>query len=234
MVLDKLQAYLPPLLSAARITVALTILGIILATVMAFLAGLANLSRSRTLRAVSRSYIELFRGTSELVQLFWVFYALPIITGYKILGFVAGVIVLGLNLGSYGAEVVRGGVLAVPKEQYEGAIALNFTRAQRMRRVILPQAIVGMIPPFNNLAIQLLKSTSLVSMIQVTDITLQANQLRSNTGDTVTLFLMILVMYFILAYILTMALRWLERRAAASVGRGPVKQTAMTAPEATT
>lgn len=233
MVLDKLQAYLPPLLGAARVTIILTVLGIALAGIMAFLAGLANLSRSRTLRGIARSYIELFRGTSELVQLFWVFYALPILTGYKVAGFVAGVVVLGLNLGAYGAEVVRGAVLAVPKEQYEGAIALNFTRAQRMRRVILPQAVVGMIPPFNNLAIQLLKSTSLVSLIQVTDMTRQANLLRSNTGDTVTLFLMILVLYFILAYILTFFFRWLERRAAASVGRGPVKQASTAAPEAT-
>lgn len=224
MILDKFQAYLPILLRGAVTTVWLTIAGIILAGILAFAAGLANTSTIRPLRAVSRIYIEFFRGTSELVQLYWFAFAVPLIFGFRLVPLAVAVLVLGLNLGSYGAEVVRGAILAVPKEQYEGAVALSFTGPQRMRRVILPQALVGMLPPFNNLAIQLLKSTSVVSLIGVTEMMGEADQLRGSTGDTIPIFSMILVIYFILAYIITVLMRLLERRAAASIGSTPAKR----------
>lgn len=227
MLLEKIQQYLPVLLEASITTVLLAIVGIILAGIMSFVAGLANLSRFRVLRAVSRTYIEFFRGTSELVQLYWFAFAVPLIFGFRIAPLAVAALVLGLNLGSYGSEVVRGSVLAVPKEQFEGATALNFSSTQRMRKIILPQAIVGMIPPFNNLAIQLLKSTSLVSLIGVSDLMGEVARLRNSTGDTIILFTMTLVIYFILAYIVTLLMRALERRAGAVIGRAPAKRTGL-------
>lgn len=233
MLLEKLQQYTPILLEASITTVLLAVVGIILAGIMAFVAGLANLSQFWILRAASRIYIEFFRGTSELVQLYWFAFAVPLIFGFRIAPLAVAAIVLGLNLGSYGAEVVRGSVLAVPREQFEGATALSFSSTQRMRRVILPQAVAGMIPPFNNLAIQLLKSTSLVSLIGVTDLMGEVSQLRNSTGDTIVLFAMTLVIYFILAYIITLLMRGLERRVGARLGRRPAKRQGLIATEAT-
>lgn len=233
MLLDKILQYLPVLLEASITTVLLAIVGIVLAGIMAFTAGLANLSRFWLLRVVSRTYIEFFRGTSELVQLYWFAFAVPLIFGFRLAPLAVAAIVLGLNLGSYGSEVVRGSVLAIPREQFEGATALNFGPAQRMRRIILPQAIVGMIPPFNNLAIQLLKSTSLVSLIGVTDLMGEVSEVRNTTGDTIILFTMTLVIYFVLAYIITLLMRGLERRAGILIGRRPAKRRGLIATEAT-
>jgi polar amino acid transport system permease protein len=124
---------------------------------------------------------------------------------------------LGLNYGAYGAEVVRSSILAIPKEQTEAAIALNMTWFQRTRLVILPQAFLIMLPTFGNLLIELLKGTSLVSLVTITDLTYQGVLLNTTTLKTTEIFSLMLVMYFVIAMPLTMGVRWLERRA--SIGR---------------
>lgn len=215
--------FLSVLLQGVWLTVVLTVCGAALALVLSFVAGLANVSRWRGIRVVARVYVEGWRGTSEVVQLFWIFFALPLLIGFQLAPVWAGILVLGLNLGAYGSEVVRGALLAVPREQYEGCVALNMTPFQRMRRVILPQAIVGMLPPFNNLWIQLLKATALVSLISVPEITyLGESQLATRyTGQTLLIFLMMLVLYLLLALLITMFMRSMERIANASIGKTP-------------
>jgi polar amino acid transport system permease protein len=204
-------------------TVELTIGGIVIATVMSFLAGLLNLARPTWVRVLVRIYVEGWRGTSELVQLFWIYFALPLLLGLQIMPVWAGIIVLGLNHGAYGAEIVRGAVQSVAPTQVEGAVALNFTPAQRMVRVILPQAVVEMIPSFNTLFIQLLKATSIVSLITVPEVTYQAKQilLKSYAGQIPLILLMVLVMYLILSIIITVLMRWAERATARRIGRRP-------------
>jgi polar amino acid transport system permease protein len=206
-------------------TVIATLGGIALTIVLSFAAGLAMLSPLRWVRTIARIYVEVWRGTSELIQLFWIFFALPLLVGFELVPLWAGILVLGLNHGAYGGEIVRGAVQSVPREQYEGAIALSFTPAQRMRRVILPQAVVEMIPPFNNLFIQLLKSSALLSLIFVTDITYQGKDiLEPNfTDQTALIYLIMLVLYLILSALITTVMRFLEARAAAAVGRTPVE-----------
>jgi polar amino acid transport system permease protein len=207
-------------------TIELTIGGILLATVMSFVAGLANLARRTWVRTIVRIYVEGWRGTSELVQLLWIYFALPLLLGFQIVPIWAGIIVLGLNHGAYGAEIVRGAVRSVAPEQVEGAIALNFTPEQRMVRVVLPQAVVEMIPSFNTLFIQLLKATSIVSLITVPELTYQVKQiLVPNFGGQKTLiFLMVLVIYLILSILITLVMRWAERAAARRVGRRPIRR----------
>ena len=200
-----------------------TLGGIVIAAVLSFVFGLAMLSRSRTVRIIARIYVELWRGTSEVVQLLWIFFVLPILIGYRILPLVAGIVVLGLNFGAYGAEIVRGAVQSVPKAQYEGAIALSLTPAQRMRRVILPQALVEMVPPFNNLFIQLLKGSALLSIITVPEMTHQAEEvlLPRHNSQAALIFLVTLVFYLVLSILITVGMRALERRAGKMVGRRP-------------
>ena len=206
-------SYLNLILEGALVTVELTILGSVLALVMAFVAGLGRLSRFFAVRALATAYIEFFRGTSIFVQLFWAYFVLPFL-GISLTPLQAGVLALGLNVGAYGAEVVRGAVQSIGKEQYEACIALNLGRWQGMRHIILPQALLLMLPTFGNNAIELLKATSVVSLISLTDMTFQAQVVRAQTGNTLVPFATILVLYFAMASVISWAIRGLERRMA--------------------
>jgi len=203
--------YLSMIFDGAWVTVQLTVLGTALALVAAFAAGLGRLSRWFLLRAIATAYIEFFRGTSIFVQLFWAYFVLPLF-GLPLSPLQAGVLALGLNVGAYGAEVVRGAIQAVPRDQYEASIALNLKAWQRLRYVILPQAFVIMLPTFGNNAIELLKGTAVVSLISLADMTFQAQVVRAQTGNTLIPFATILLLYFVLATIITTATRGLESR----------------------
>ncbi|MEU7812323.1 ectoine/hydroxyectoine ABC transporter permease subunit EhuC [Pseudonocardia sp. NPDC049154] len=204
-------------------TVIATLGGVLLTIVLSVGAGLLLLSSSRTVRGVTRVYVEGFRGTSEVVQLFWIYFVLPVLVGFQLVPLFAGIVVLGLNHGAYGAEIVRGAVRSVPRAQYEGAIALSLSPAQRMRRVILPQAFVEMLPPFNNLFIQLLKSSAILALITVPEVTRQAREvLIPNFGaDILLIFGVTFVIYLVLAALITLLMRFLERVASARLGRRP-------------
>ncbi|RZQ59365.1 ectoine/hydroxyectoine ABC transporter permease subunit EhuC [Amycolatopsis suaedae] len=222
---DNFSHVFSSILSGLQATVWAAVGGIALTIVLAFVAGLGLLARSRIVRGIARVYVEVFRGTSEMVQLFWLFFVLPALVGFKLVPLFAGILVLGLNHGAYGAEIVRGAVRSVPKAQHEGALALNFTPAQRMFRVLLPQAVVEMIPPFNNLFIQLLKSTALLSFITAGEITQQGELLRPVYGsDIAWIYGTELVFYLLLAVLITLVMRWLERITAARLGRTPPKR----------
>jgi polar amino acid transport system permease protein len=206
---DLLQA----ILRGLGVTLGLTTMGIILALVVAIIAGIARTSRFFIIRFITSVYVEIFRGTSVLVQMFWIFFVLPLEPfNLTISAFEAGVLALGLNVGAYGAEVVRGSIQSIPKGQIEASIALNMSDRQRMQRIILPQAAIRMIPPLGNLMIELLKATSLVSLITLADITFQARTAQQVVGRTPELFILLLFMYFALAYPMTLGVRWIERQ----------------------
>ncbi|KXF75224.1 ectoine/hydroxyectoine ABC transporter permease subunit EhuC [Paramesorhizobium deserti] len=202
--------YLQLILDGALVTIKLTLMGSALALVMAFIAGLGRLSRFAVVRWLATAYIEFFRGTSIFVQLFWAYFVLPLF-GFSLTPLQAGVLALGLNVGAYGAEVVRGAVKSIGKEQYEACVALNFNRWQTLRYIILPQAFVLMLPTFGNNAIELLKGSAVVSLISLADMTFQAQVVRAQTGNTLFPFLTILILYFIIASVISFAVRWLER-----------------------
>ena len=208
--------YIGLILKGAILTLQLTSAGIALALVMAFVAGLARLSPSASVRWLATIYIEFFRGTSVFVQLFWAYFVLPLI-GVPISPFQAGVLALGLNVGAYGAEVVRGAVQAVPREQHEACTALNLTRWQSLRHVIVPQAFVVMLPTFGNNAIELLKGTAIVSLISLSDMTFQAQVVRAQTGNTAIPFLTILILYYLISLVISQSTRRLERRLSAGL-----------------
>jgi polar amino acid transport system permease protein len=205
------SGYIGLILEGALVTIELTVAGSALALVMAFLAGLGRLSGFLLLRAIATGYIEFFRGTSIFVQLFWAYFVLPFV-GISLTPLQAGVLALGLNVGAYGAEAVRGAILAVPRDQIEATVALNLTRFQRMRHVVLPQALPLMLPTFGNNAIELLKATAVVSLISLSDLTFQAQVVRAQTGSTLIPFLTILVLYFAMASLISAFMRRLEAR----------------------
>lgn len=204
------------LLQGLRVTLTITVLSILLAVVLSFAAGLGRLSKYKIVRAVSALYVEVIRGTSLLVQLFWLYFALPIL-GIRLSAMVAGVLALGLNSGAYGSEIVRSSILAIPEGQNEAGIALNMTPLQRRWRIIIPQAFVRMLPAFGNLQIELLKGTALVSLITLGDLTYQANILNTSTMQTTEIFGALLIVYYLIAWPMTKGIRWLENKL--SVGR---------------
>ncbi|ASP95480.1 ectoine/hydroxyectoine ABC transporter permease subunit EhuC [Sinorhizobium meliloti] len=205
------SGYIGLILQGAWVTVQLTLMGSALAVVVAFAAGLGRLSRFMAVRALATTYIEFFRGTSIFVQLFWVYFVLPF-AGITLTPLQAGVLALGLNVGAYGAEVVRGAVKAIGREQREACIALDLTRFQAMRHIVLPQALPLMLPTFGNNAIELLKGTAVVSLISLSDMTFQAQVVRAQTGSTLIPFATILLLYFVMAWLISLGMRWLERR----------------------
>jgi polar amino acid transport system permease protein len=204
---------LPLLLDGAWLTVRITCLAAVLASALALLAALAKASTQRGLRWLANGYIEIFRGTSLLVQLFWLFFVLPLPPFNLTLSpFAVAVLGLGLNIGAYGAEVMRGAFASVPRGQIEAAVALNIPPFQRFLNIVLPQAMVNAIPPSTNLLIELLKGSSLVSLITLADLTFRANQLVEATFRSGEIFSLVLLIYFVLAQAINLAMRLLGRR----------------------
>ncbi len=214
-----LGQWVNPLLDGLVTTVILTVVGAAVALIVSFVLGLLVRLESVAARGIARTIIELFRGTSLLVQLFWMYYVIPQLTGYSLNAIVAGVVALGLNFGAYGSEVVRGSINAVPKPQWEGSVALNFTSFQRMRRVILPQAVPLMLPPFGNLVIQLLKSTPLVYLISVLDFYTRGYYYWQGEGHFWIWIGLEFAVFFVLAYLATLGMHFLERQAKARLGQ---------------
>lgn len=205
---------------------------------MSIASGLASMSSLRPVRYSARVYVEFFRGTSALVQLWWFYYALPLVMpsifGLAVIGpvvdlflpaiyspILAGILVLGLNMGSYGSEVVRGGIQAVGKGQREASIALSLTPFQRMRYVIFPQAVLAMLPPYGNLLIELLKGTALVTTIALVEIVREAQILRNNNvAPSVVIYAWVLLVYFAIALCITGLIRLAERYASRGLDIG--------------
>ncbi|UYM03783.1 ectoine/hydroxyectoine ABC transporter permease subunit EhuC [Solicola gregarius] len=193
-------------------TVVASFFGILLTIVVAFVVGMMRLSKTRWLRAPSYVFVEFFRGTSILVQLFWVVYALPFLGVRFTDNLVAGIVVLGLNEGAYASEVVRGAIASRPRGQTEAGIALGLTPGQRMRRILIPQSIPVMLPSFGNVAVDLLKATPLLYFITVTEFTADGLAIRTETQETTAVMLSLLVVYFVLSMILALLTRLLENR----------------------
>jgi polar amino acid transport system permease protein len=194
--------FLPGLFDGALMTIRIAAAGSVVAFFAAITAALAKLYGPLPLRWLATGYIEIFRGTSALVQLFWLFFVLPQF-GILLEPYTAAVVGLGLNVG-----------------QWEAATALNMTRAQAIRRIIFPQALLAMIPPWGNLLIELLKSTALVSMITLTDLAFKAQQLNQTTMKTVPIFTLVLLIYLTISLAITIAMRLLEQRASKGLAKG--------------
>jgi polar amino acid transport system permease protein len=208
------------LLYGAWQTILLTLGGMALAIVLAFAVGLARVSSNKLLRFIGFVYVEFFRGAAVLVLAFWFVYALPSL-GWQLDPTFAGILALGLNMGAYSGEVVRGAIQAVPAAQIEAATALNFTASQRMRRVVLPQAVAAMIPSFGNNVIEQLKATAVVAVVSIPELTFNGQLIWSGNGRAAAIFGGLLIGYGVMALVFMILVRLLERKVAAATGRQP-------------
>lgn len=206
-------------IEGALTTIKITFAASLLAFMMAFAAGLGRLSPLAPMRWLALVYIEIFRGVALLVQLFWMFFVLPFF-GIHLEPVLTAILALGLCNGAYGAEIVRSALQAVPRGQSEAACALNYTRRQALWKILIPQAIPIMLPPFGNLTIELLKATALVSLITVHDLSFQALTLQQTTMRTLEPFTVVLFGYFFIALVITGLFRLAEWRVNAGLDRG--------------
>ncbi|MFB7369015.1 ectoine/hydroxyectoine ABC transporter permease subunit EhuC [Streptomyces sp. NPDC056222] len=200
------------------ITLQLLIASAALAAAVAFTVGSARTHRSRVVRFLAGFYTEVFRGSSALILMFWFFFVLPPLAGWQLVPMWAAILALGLCYGAYGAEVVRGALNAVPKAQREAGVALSLTPWQRLRFVLLPQAVPEMMPSFCNLLVELLKGTALVSLLGVGDVSFAAYLARLATQESGGIYTVTLVVYFVIALVITRSMKALERRGKANLG----------------
>ncbi|MET8408096.1 ectoine/hydroxyectoine ABC transporter permease subunit EhuC [Streptomyces sp. NPDC005195] len=208
------------------VTLQLLFLGALVAGAVSFVVGVARTSRRWIVRFLAGLYTEVFRGTSALIMIFWVYFVLPLAFGWQLVPLWAGTLALGLTYGAYGSEIVRGALNAVDPAQREGGIALGFTPWQRMRLILLPQAVPEMIPSFCNLLVELLKGTALVSVMGMGDLAFSGNLVRLALQESAEIYAYILLIYFLIAFVITRLMRVLERRLKAGLGRAPERSAA--------
>jgi polar amino acid transport system permease protein len=203
--------YLPTLLNGARLTILLSLATFCLAVVIALLVALGRLSRFRLLRAVLTAYVEFIRGTPGLVQIYYIFYVLPV-WGLTLDAALAGILGLGLNYGAYLSEVFRSGIRSVPPTQREAATTIGLSHFQTLRFVILPQAFRNVLPPTANYFLSLFKDTSLLSVITLQELTFSGMLLISTTFNSFVILTEIAIIYFIMCYPIALLSTYLEYR----------------------
>jgi len=204
------------LLSGIQLTLLVTAAALTGSLVLGLIVALARMSKRPWLKMPATAYIEVFRNTPALIQLMWVYYCLPILTGIDLSAAPSATLALGVNGAAYVAEIIRGGIQSIDRGQVEAARTLGMSHFQTMRKIVLPQALRRMIPPFVNESVSLLKFSSLVSVLGVADLTYQAQVLSTTTFRPIEIFTFIAVVYFVLCTALSFMANRLERRLARS------------------
>ena len=202
----------PALLRGAVVTVEVTSVSLLLGCVLGLLVGIGRLNPARRwIYGLCTAYVAAIRGTPLLVQLFILFFGLPQF-GILLPAFVCGVIGLGIYSGAYVSEIVRGAIQSIDRGQMEAARSIGLSSGQAMRGVILPQAVVRMIPPLGNEFIALIKNSALVSLLTIHDLMHEGQKIISVSYRSLEVYLAIAAMYFVLTGLTTLALRKLETR----------------------
>jgi len=209
--LDRAGDYLPLLLHGVWLTLLVTLFSVLLSTALGFLWAVMIWTRNRVLVGISRTFITVIRGIPIIVQLFYIYFVMPEI-GLDLSAIQAGIIGLGIAYSAYQAENFRAGIEAIDKGQIEAAQSIGMSNGLIMRRVILPQAVKIVLPPFGNTIIMILKDSSLVSTITVAELTRQGQLIAASTFDNMTVFTLVALIYLALSLPLTFLTRHLEKR----------------------
>lgn len=210
--MDRILATLPDMILAAGMTLSLTVVSIFIGILFGLLLAFGRMSKSGIVRGLTWLYIWVFRGTPMLMQIFFLYFVLPqMVPALTTSAFNTAAIALGLNSAAYLAEIIRGAIQSIDKGQIEASKALGMSLTLSMRRIIIPQSIRRMLPPFGNEFIMLLKDTSLVSVIGLTELLRIARQMTSATGDAV-FYLPIAAAYLFLTTVFTFIFQKLEKK----------------------
>lgn len=214
----QIERYAPLFWRGTLVTLAYTAATILLGLVIGLVVGMGRLSRSRLLNIPLVAFIEVFRCTPLLVQIVWMYYALPVLLGWQMPAWMAGILTLSCYTGAFYAEIFRGGIVSIERGQWDAARALGLRPWQVMRRVVLPQAVRRMIPPFVNQSITQLKNTSLVSTIAVPDLLYNGTLITADTYRPLEVYTVVAAVYFVLLLPSTLLAQAYERRLAKGGG----------------
>ena len=201
------------LLGGLGLTVGLSLLSMGAGLVLGMLVSFARLASWQPLRAIASLYTDFLRGTPLLVQILWIYYSLPILTGIVFSPFVSAAIALALNLSAFISEVYRAGIQSISRGQREAALALGMSQWQAMRRVILPQSIRRVLPPMGSIWVSLFKDTAIVSVIAVPELMYRGKVLSIETYRPVEIYTVVAIIYFLVTYPQARAVDWLFERA---------------------
>lgn len=211
--INKIIGWMPALLQSTGTTLSLSVLSVAAALVFSVFLALGKISRNAVVSAVCRAYVFFFRGTPLLMQLFFIYYTLPqLVPALNIQSrFFAAWLAFTLNVAAYLAEIIRAAIESIDKGQMEASRALGLTHSQAMRLVIIPQAYRRMIPPICNEFVMVLKDTSLVSIIALTDLTYQTKIIASNKASALV-YIPAMIIYLIITGVFTFIFNRLEKR----------------------
>lgn len=210
--LQQIYTALPALLKGSILTIELTILSVIIGLFLGLFLALGRLSKNKIIDELCRFYIWLFRGTPLLMQIFFIYYALPqMFPALTLPQFPAAIIALSLNSGAYLAEIIRAAIQSIDKGQMEAAKALGMSYGQAMKRAIVPQSYRRLIPPVGNEFIMLLKDSALVSVIAMTELLRTTSQISNKTGNAL-IYIPAAILYLIMTTIFTYIFEKLERK----------------------
>ena len=202
----------PLLLVGAGVTIQITVLSTAIGFVIGLIVGVARISHVRLLRILAEVYVEFFRGTPLLVQIFLFYFALPVLTGQRIDPFIAAISACGINSGAYVAEIFRAGIQSVDDGQMEAGRSLGMTWLQTMRYIIVPQAFKRVIPPLGNEFIAMLKDSSLVSVIGFEELTRRGQLIIAKTYGSFEIWMSVAVIYLVMTLTISRFVAYLERR----------------------
>ncbi|MCH4547528.1 amino acid ABC transporter permease [Rhizobium changzhiense] len=200
------------LLLGLWMTIKLTVICIVLGCTLGFLVGLMRTSRNLALRAASGAYVEFFRGTPVLIQLFWIFFCLPLLLGVELSNMVSGVIALTLYMGAITSETFRASLKSIGREQLDACVALGLPRRSQVMNVVLPQAVLRAIPTLLSNCVSLFKESALVSAVGMADLMFVGQNISNNTARPVEVLTVVALIYFVIAFPLTRAVSLIEGR----------------------
>lgn len=203
---------LPALLTGLGVTLQLTIVSLILASLLGLFFGMMSIAHNKSLKLIAMAYVDIIRGTPLIVQAFFIYFGIPGAFDIKIPAFTAGVLAISLNAGAYMVEIFRAGIMAVDKGQMEAARSLGLPYGKTMKLVILPQAVRKMVPAIINQFIISLKDTSLLSVIGIRELTQSGEIIIASNYRAFETWAFVAVFYFVIIMLLTYASRGLERR----------------------
>ncbi|WP_456695578.1 amino acid ABC transporter permease [Aeromicrobium sp. P5_D10] len=209
--LELWQDSLPDLLNGAKITIIITLFGSLLALVIGGIGGTLLAFKVPVARQIVRAYVEIIRGTPLIVQIFFLFFGLPVVTGSPLSATTAGLITIGVHHGAYFSELVRGAIQAVPLSQIESSRSLGMSWAQSLRFVVAPQALLQALPSLGNQLVICLKDTSLLAVIGVNEVTRQGQIVIANTFMAFEIWILVAVLYFVMTSLLSLVIRRAER-----------------------
>jgi arginine/lysine/histidine transport system permease protein len=204
--------YIPMLLDGVRWTILLTLISVVIGVVLGLVTALMKMSKFKVLKIIATCYIEIIRGTPIMVQLFLIFFGLPQILGVNIPELISAVCALGFNSGAYVSEVIRAGIQAVDRGQTEASYSLGMNSKMTMQYIIIPQAIKNILPALVNEFITLIKESSVVSVIGLSELTRKATIISSITYKPFEPLITIAVVYFIMTFSLSKFMGVIEGR----------------------